>query len=358
MAERLAPVDAQGKKQGQQTVRRNTPPKKSKYKTWIRVLAITMGVLLIAVVGAVVWAYKMYNDIGKDPLSVFKKGSGNHTVIATDDTEHTSQGIVNVLLLGIDSDEERVKNRAGYRSDVMIVCSLDMEHGSMSMVTIPRDAYVEVDHISGKTGQVTTTEMDKITHAYAYGGESREQRAQNAVNCVERFLSCGGKFDFKIDHYASIDMGSFPKLADAVGGVEVVLPHSFDGYSTGDTYVVTSKNADDFACNRKEGGHGDDGRNERQQLFLISFVKKVQKMGAVSAVTNLYDEVIKYMYTDMNLEQVIGLFHYSKTLDVDTGIQRYRMQGNGKYIGEIWYDIIPEDEVYNTVLKYFYKPKS
>lgn len=332
---------------------------KTKYSKWVTTISIFLCLLLVGAGGAVAWMYKSYKDIGKDPLAHFKKDL--ETIV---DPSHepegsalSGQGIINVLLLGIDTSAERQAQSMGWRSDVMIVCSIDTDHNTMSMLTIPRDTYTNVNHLNSKTGKVTGRQKDKIAHAYAFGGGPNGYGAQNAVDAVEEYLSCDGKYPVNIHYYASIDMDGFPKLADSVGGVDVVLTDSFPGYKAGDTITVTSKNADDFARNRKEGGHGDDGRNERQQLFLIAFMKKVKELGAVQTATKVYNEAIAYIKTDMSLEQVIAMAKLFEGFDID-GMQRYRLQGNGKTINGVWYDIIPEDELENAVIKYLYKSKT
>lgn len=333
--------------------------RKTKYSKWVSAIAIFLCLLLVGAGGAVAWIYKTYKDIGQDPLAHFKK---DLTAIVDPEAQPSGsaisgQGIINILLLGIDSSAERSAQSMGWRSDVMIVCSIDTTANKMSMLTIPRDTYTNVNHLNKKTGAVTSRSKDKIAHAYSYGGGPKAYGAQNAIAAVEEYLSCDGKYPVKIHYYASIDMDGFPKLADAVGGVDVVLTDSYPGgYKAGDTFTVTSKNADDFVRNRKEGGHGDDGRNERQQLFLIAFMKKVKAMGAVKTATKIYNEAISYIHTDMSLEQVIALAKLFEGFDID-GIDRYRLVGNGKMINGAWFDIIPEDELESAVVKYLYRPK-
>ena len=50
-------------------------------------------------------------------------------------------GVVNILLLGIDSNAEREAASKGYRSDVMIVLTLNGQTNEVSMLSIPRDTY-------------------------------------------------------------------------------------------------------------------------------------------------------------------------------------------------------------------------
>jgi LCP family protein required for cell wall assembly len=75
--------------------------------------------------------------------------------------------------------------------------------GAFRKLSIPRDTYAE---IPGNSPQ-------KINAAYSFGGAALQ------IKTVEQFLG------IKIDHVAIIDFTGFEKLIDAVGGVEVNLPH-------------------------------------------------------------------------------------------------------------------------------------
>ncbi len=88
-----------------------------------------------------------------------------------------------------------------YRADTLML--IRAGGGSFRKLSIPRDSYAEIP------GHETT----KINAAYAFGGAALQ------IKTVERFLG------LKIDHVAIVDFTGFEKLIDAVGGVEVNVPH-------------------------------------------------------------------------------------------------------------------------------------
>jgi LCP family protein required for cell wall assembly len=88
-----------------------------------------------------------------------------------------------------------------FRADTLML--IRAGGGSFRKLSIPRDAYAE---IPGQSPQ-------KINAAYAYGGAGLQ------IRTVEQFLG------IKIDHVAIVDFTGFEKLIDAVGGVEVNVPH-------------------------------------------------------------------------------------------------------------------------------------
>ena len=75
--------------------------------------------------------------------------------------------------------------------------------GAFRKLSIPRDTYAE---IPGQSPQ-------KINAAYAFGGAALQ------IEAVESFLG------IEIDHVAIVDFTGFEDLIDAVGGVEVDVPH-------------------------------------------------------------------------------------------------------------------------------------
>jgi LCP family protein required for cell wall assembly len=88
-----------------------------------------------------------------------------------------------------------------YRADTLML--IRAGGGSFRKLSIPRDTYAEIP------GHETT----KINAAYAFGGAALQ------IRTIEQFLG------IKIDHVAIIDFTGFEKLIDAVGGVEVNVPH-------------------------------------------------------------------------------------------------------------------------------------
>jgi LCP family protein required for cell wall assembly len=88
-----------------------------------------------------------------------------------------------------------------FRADTLML--IRAGGGAFRKLSIPRDSYAE---IPGQSPQ-------KINAAYAFGGAKAE------IEAVEGFLG------IQVDHVAIVDFTGFEKLIDAVGGVEVNVPH-------------------------------------------------------------------------------------------------------------------------------------
>jgi LCP family protein required for cell wall assembly len=88
-----------------------------------------------------------------------------------------------------------------FRADTLML--IRAGGGTFRKLSIPRDSYAEIP------GHETT----KINAAFAFGGAALQ------IKTIEQFLG------IQIDHVAIVDFTGFEKLIDAVGGVEVNVPH-------------------------------------------------------------------------------------------------------------------------------------
>ncbi len=88
-----------------------------------------------------------------------------------------------------------------FRADTLML--IRAGGGAFRKLSIPRDTYAEIPGQS----------PGKINGAYAFGGAGAQ------IKAVEGFLG------IEVDHVAIIDFTGFQELIDAVGGVEVDVPH-------------------------------------------------------------------------------------------------------------------------------------
>jgi LCP family protein required for cell wall assembly len=100
---------------------------------------------------------------------------------------------VNILIVGCDE----IENHG--RADTIVFLSISPKTKDVLILSIPRDTRVE---IPGRG-------MDKINHAYAFGGESL------LTKTVSSFL------DLPIHFYAVADFNGFVNIIDELGGVEI-----------------------------------------------------------------------------------------------------------------------------------------
>ncbi len=276
-----------------------------------------------------------------------------------------NENIVNLLFLGIDTNAKRKVKRQGYRSDVVIVCAVDVEKKSATLISIPRDTYTTVYKIDDSDGSVTDIVQDKINAAYSYGGGKNNYSYENACTAVEMFLQrkceLTEPLDFALDipvyMYAGIDMDGIPQITKAVDGVEVTLDYSVPGVgSAGQTVVLKYQNAEDYLRNRHDTG-GDLARAERQRTFMMALAKKIKSMGAVDIIINLYDELSRYVDTNLLTDQMLDFAKVLMNVDIDS-IDSYAITGTGKTMSGTYYYIPDEQDTLDLLLSIYYNEVS
>ncbi|WP_322398685.1 LCP family glycopolymer transferase, partial [Clostridium perfringens] len=108
--------------------------------------------------------------------------------------------------------------------------------------------------------------MDKINHAYAFGG------VEMSGSSVENFLQ------YPIDYYIKVDMEGFSSIVDSLGGVTVNnnMGFAYAGYDFDEGKLnLNGDEALAFSRMRFEDPKGDLGRNTRQREVLKGILNKL-----------------------------------------------------------------------------------
>lgn len=182
----------------------------------------------------------------------------------------TAKDVTNILLIGIDWDEDEPEGYRRYagQSDFLLLLTINSKDKTVSSLQIDRDTVTDV-RTYGPFGDFTGTVQTQICLAYAYGG-STEKNCENAVWSVSNYL--GG---IKIDGYVTLDMQSIALFNDALGGVTVKLEDDFSALDPemkqGSTVTLHGMQAHYFVRGRKSIGDGlNTSRMRRQRAFIQS----------------------------------------------------------------------------------------
>ncbi|ARV05075.1 LCP family protein [Enterococcus faecalis] len=283
-----------------------------------KIFLIILGIVVVLVLAVVGVGTKLYLDLShsiKETYQTVERAEGPRTT----SVDLAKQESFSVLLMGIDTgDLGRVDQG---RSDTMMVATVSPEDKQTTIVSIPRDTYVEI------VGHNTT---DKINHAYAFGG------AAMAMDTVQNYL------DIPIDHYVSINMKGLKELVDAVGGIEVNndITFSQDGYDF--TIGKTTLDGDQalaYSRMRYEDPNGDYGRQERQRKIVEGIARKVLSSNYQSVLNALETN----MRTDMSFTDMRKIaFDYR---DAFGTIKQDQMQGEGFMQDGISYQRVSDQEL-------------
>ncbi len=356
---------------GRKTTNGNARKGRNVHRKKLKILLGVLGTLVaVFIVVAILLVVKLTNDdygslfVASQPAANINSDNDNeNNVIDAPVQTHQNEvisyngktykkndAIVNLLFLGIDSDDEREAQQMGYRSDMMMVCAVDTASKTATLLSIPRDTYTDVYKIDYDDGSIEKTVKEKINAAYSFGGGPRRYGASNAKACLQKFLErdCDLEtpLDFTLDipipFYASIDMDGITKIAKAVDGVEVTLDQSIPNVgSKGKTVTLKGSNAEEYLRNRHDSDGSDFGRTSHQRTFMISLAKKIKSMGAVDAVTKLWDEFSEFGKTDLSIDQALDFAKILNGVNIDE-IQQLSVSGVTQRIDGS--DVVVHDE--------------
>ncbi len=209
---------------------------------------------------------------------------------------------MNILLLG--SDQRPWDSH--FRTDTIILLTLNPSQGSVSLTSFPRDLYLTIPGWG----------MDRINTAWGKGG----------------FKALAETFEYNFgvrpEHYVLINFQSFKQVIDSLGGLDVNVATSVSDYRNGyyytipaglnkmdaDTvlwYVRTRKTTNDFY------------RGRRQQEVLIAAFEKMVSMNALKRIPEFYAIYKNNVSTDLGLTNVVPLFPLAAKLTDTSRIHHY-----------------------------------
>lgn len=233
---------------------------------------------------------------------------------------------ISIALFGLDSDAGRAFRQEGKRSDTIILATLNPSKNYTTIMSIPRDTKAEI------VGHGT---VEKINHAYAYGGPKM------AIDSLENL------FNMPIDYYATVDMDDFVFIIDNIGGIEVTSPHTFTfaeyNFVAGKKYHMNGKDALAFARSRKEAGAlGDEGRQIRQQVIVKAVADKMLSIESVPRFNQVLKTISTSITTNIAFQDINKLRkHYPQSLGT---IKKLNLNGENKMGSDgLWYFIPNED---------------
>jgi LCP family protein required for cell wall assembly len=252
------------------------PKDKTGRRGWRRPLGITAAVIAVVVLlasGVLYTRYLHYDHNLTKAAGVLQPGGSK-----------SADGAENVLLVGSDNrsgddsfaqapkGEEQV---IGQRSDTVMLAHLAKGHKKATLVSLPRDAWINIPAYTDSKGVEHPAHMDKLNAAFSLGG------AALLVDTVQQLTGV------HIDHYVEIDFAGFQKMVNALGGVDVCLARPAKDRYTGINLSAGNHHLDGaqalaFVRQRHNLPLGDIDRIKRQQAFLASMLRKVESAGTLA----------------------------------------------------------------------------
>jgi LCP family protein required for cell wall assembly len=213
--------------------------------------------------------------------------------------------MITILAIGADT---RGDNYNYGLADVIRLVRIDFVNPKVTVLEIPRDLWVEIPDISDNLdGQ----DHEKLNQAYLYGnpGMGYTDDPAQGPGLLARTLTLN--FGTKIDHYAAVNMRTFEKIVNAVGGIDVTLPKTVDGRTPDDrnsrllfpagTQHLNGTEALTLARIRIKGGFA---RDENQNRVLCSLRDKLTSPTVVTQIPELIEAFQDSIQTDLSPEQL------------------------------------------------------
>jgi LCP family protein required for cell wall assembly len=187
---------------------------------------------------------------------------------------------------------------SGARSDTTILMHIAGGGGGATLVSIPRDSYVQIPACLGPDGKARTApQMNKFNTAFSLGG------AKFGPSC--EIATVQSLTHIHIDHYAVVDFEGFKRMVDALGGVKMCVahplsdPHVNEGNGVfhgsglnlpaGKSVKISGDQALDLMRARYALGDGSDiGRIKRQQQFVGAMIRKATSSGLLINPVKLF----------------------------------------------------------------------
>ncbi len=230
-------------------------------------------------------------------------------------------GEYNVLLLGIDSRSERGLEAEiqakSYRTDTMILATLDIKEKKARLISIPRDTKVKVKG-----------NYNKINAAFVYGG------IELAKETVENFAGV------EIDRTMLVDFKSLVKFVDLLGGVEIDVPVRMyrpteDIDLKPGLQVLNGHDALAYSRYRGTSG-GDIDRAARQQEVIRALMNEIVSVKGVAMIPSLYKTMEENMVTDIPLKEIMTLAKLAPAI-LKNGLDTMVVPGRNALIEGIWF---------------------
>ncbi|HEY5476994.1 MAG TPA: LCP family protein, partial [Tepidiformaceae bacterium] len=240
--------------------------------------------------------------------SVITDLPGPMSIVSQPNPQSVFNRRINLVVMGMDlrpGDSE-----LDGRTDSLMVVSIDPVTKQTSVLSIPRDLYVDIHPPQG--GQYE----DRINASFGVGANYGNSVSAGAAQ-LEKDLQLD--FGIEIDYYVWLDIRGVEQLVDALGGIDIVIPPELSvpsWYYTDDD--VTSPHFVSFPPGPQHlngynavafGRYRNDSdlyRMKRQQLVLKTALEKIFANGLLNNPLDLWNAYGALLKTDLPTGKMPG----------------------------------------------------
>lgn len=223
-----------------------------------------------------------------------------------------------ILLVG--SDARSDSYNVGLADSIRLV-RVDFVEPRIQVLAFPRDLYVEIPGIEDHHG-IT---HGKLNQAYLYGNPGYNYYDKPTLGPGLLAETLEHNFGVQVDHYIAVNLQTFVRIVDDLGGIELELPRAIDGRVKG------SKDPNRlFAAGKQHlNGYrtmllarlrpdGDFQRAEVQNLILQAFAEKLLSPPSILLLPELIETFHDSVQTDLGPVEIGQLLCLRSRLDRPT----------------------------------------
>lgn len=255
--------------------------KKKKKNIFLRILLFLFILIIIFVATAIATSLWFVND-KLDKLN-YVNDVTKEDVSVDEQVDESLSEYRNIALLGIDTREDTF---SGSRSDCIIIVSINNNTKDVKLLSVYRDTYLDIEGHG----------LDKVTHAYAYGGP------RLTLSTLNRNL------DLNISEFVTVNFETVRTVVNAIGGVDITVTAAeasqISGISGAGTYTLNGDQA--LAYSRIRKIDTDYQRTERMRTVLNAVFEKVKTLD-ITQLNALLDTVLPHLSTNISKNDIIAL---------------------------------------------------
>lgn len=246
-----------------------------------------------------------------------------------------------VLLSGSDS-------RGGLdevaRTDVNMVVAVNPNTGTILLMSIPRDFYVNT--VCNVAQNCSNGALDKLTHTGIYGVQTTKETVENLLG-------------IEINYTLRVGFDAVENLVNALGGIDIYSDQTIENVGNGNTSCTVYEGdnhlngecALGFARERYAYTEGDRHRAVNQQEVIKAVIKKSMSFSSVTNYTSILEALSGFFETDLSTEEIQTLIKWQISSRINWKVEQYSVDGRGSTemcaaLGQAAYVMIPDQ---NTV---------
>ena len=215
-----------------------------------------------------------------------------------------------MTLLAVGTDARSNSYNYGL-ADVIRIVRVDFAEVKVTILEFPRDLWVEIPDIAD---DIDGQDHEKLNQAYLYGnpGFGYYDGPGEGPGLLARTLALN--FGVHLDRYVAVNMRTFEKIIDAVGGIKVNLPNGIDGRTAEDrsarlvfppgVQILSGEEALTLARIRNEGVFE---RATHQNTVMCALQDKLTSPTVVVRIPALINSFKGAVQTDLTPEQITQL---------------------------------------------------